>query len=209
MKKRFLSIAICLTLCLSAMFVFSACKKEKEPTEAEIANQQMTSAFTNMLSQEAFKMEGLVEGQEMVMIYSEDALYYEMSMMGMAIQMWSIDGFDYTVMNDGESSMYTKSASEGDMFGDMTSVNKGATFVSSSTENGVLTLVFKDIEDDENPYVVYTIENNLITSVEMQDAQRETTSTITITYENVVVPALPTEDGEGNPIEWIDSSLGE
>ena len=76
MKRKFLSVAICLMLCLSSMFMFTACKEKPTKISRDEAVAAFDSAMETMAEAEGIKITANVMGiSQMVCIGTEAGSY--------------------------------------------------------------------------------------------------------------------------------------
>lgn len=94
MKRKFLSIALCLTLCFTSMMFFTACKEKPEAVSEVVAAQELNEAMKHLNTSTAVKMTGggLYEG--LLVIASEDTTYVKEPLFG-TVEAWVVKEGDY------------------------------------------------------------------------------------------------------------------
>lgn len=216
--KKSLALMLSLILCLAPCFFLTACKKEKEPTELEVAIQRVQTAINNIKNKEALEFVMTMEGEDVTIILDGEVTYMTTSMMGTDMQVWTIteDGvtYDYTVAQITDPKpmvVYSKQISEGPMMSldDITMDSfENVSLISSTKEAEIETIVFKYVEEDVEMFMTVVIENDILVSMVGTDAEENIMASVVFNCEDVVVPALPTEDANnGGPIDWTGGSL--
>lgn len=213
MKKCFV-LMLSLVFCIAPCFMLTACK-EKQPTEAEVALQQIQSAVTNTVNQSSYEMTVSMTGEGGVKcIHADGKSYLKISSYpwndfdgDVAVcEVWTIEDYYYIVINGTAGggkpiTYYFKKLIDESFDYDMSEIVSapvGVEFISSTTEEGVTTLVFSSTDMDETMIATYVIENNLIVAVTMEDSQGNVMGEAEFAYEGVIVPSLPT----GGNVYW-------
>ena len=177
MKRKILSITICLMFCLSSIFVFGACGKEKAKEVSEVvAMDAFNKASVNMEDEEVVKMTcDIPFGGKMTYIFSQNKTYINVPDES---EMWMIKNGDvydqYLIENVGIEEIeyeYIKSIVPAvedvdktsfenvfnnggmgeDLLGDLVSLK----FLNASELNGELTINFS-LMIDESPLFTYS-----------------------------------------------------
>ena len=161
MKRKFLSIALCLMLCFSSMLIFGACKeKPVKIGEVEAAN-ELSTAMANLVSENSIKIYSdnfLFMGQ-FTLIATEDMAYTKMDLF--ASESWTKKEGDnwyvYSVANISETEtpnlQYIKQlvpTSENESLDetfDLLDMLNEATFSSGSKLKGEITISYSTVED--------------------------------------------------------------
>ena len=192
MKRKFLSIAICLMVCFSSMFMFSGCKEDKSVPVAEaVAMESLNTAMSKMENETAVKLSCSMMGAgEAIIISSQNKMYANIPGTSESWMTKNGDVFDvYTIENVSETEIpeyeYIKSImpaieetsdetledSLSGLFGDMGEMFEGMefNFSSASELKGVLTVNFALENEGEVVYnIAFTIQNEILTSITMK-----------------------------------------
>ena len=223
MKRKFLSLVLCLMICLSSGIVLSGCLEEKPKPVGEVyAMDAYNTAVTNINNSDGIKMSCEMMGVEVKMIISETQVYAyttdEMEMWaikdGNFYEMYLIENIGY----DEPEFVYTKSTMpaivyEGESFydqlmgmGGMSSSGDEVSyeFVEASKLGDELTInmkvtIFEGWEIDSS----FVIKNNILVSMSID--MFGLTMKYNFSYgENVLseIPAVPEYDSNNVEIVW-------
>ena len=222
MKRKFLSIAVCLMFCLTSMFMLSACGEEKPVVVAQHdAETAMNTAMETLAQSTTIKMTmSMPMGMgDMVIIASEEQAYVEMAMAyedeeysyDMLVSSWTELEEDayvtYSYMSmteDGETeevatksiSLLADSAFDNEYAGDAFEGLDFDNFVKASKLDGELSIVFKD---EEGTKFTAKIEDNKLVSIKITEGL--VSMTMYIHYGDFAeeIPTRPEKD-------WVLSS---
>jgi len=224
MKKKFLTLVLSLTLCLSSAFIFGACKEKPIPVAEAAAMESFNTAMTNMDNETAVKMSMSLFGVEAKTIISESKIYaYSTD----AMEMWITKNENvyeaFTIENISENEIpeytYSKSIyhaialdekSSYDLLMQMGQTNlsggEDATFefVSATELNGELTvnLKFTVLEGFELT-ATFTIKNHVFNSMTINMFGFSMRYNFTYGAEVLnEIPEIPTINKEGDPMIW-------
>ena len=222
MKRKFLSVAICLMFCLTSMFMLSACGEEKPVVVAQHdAETAMNTAMETLAQSTTIKMTMSMpmEMGDMVIIASEEQAYVEMTMAyedgeysyDMLVSSWTELEEDayvtYSYMSmteDGVTeevatksiSLLADSAFDNEYAGDAFEGLDFDNFVKASKLDGELSIVF---EDEEGTKFTAKIEDNKLVSIKITEGP--VSMTMYIHYGDFAeeIPTRPQKD-------WVLSS---
>lgn len=148
-----------------------------------------------------------------VSIYNGDSAYVKSTFIA-ENESWIVKenttNYQYTKAADlfgAENSFtYTKSVVEEDSdFSDEIEedfiVSSDAEIISAKRKNDVLKIVY-NVNEDGVTLIEYTIDSGLITKIDYLDDENFVLARVSFEYSDVVIPPLPTKDGEGNTIIW-------
>ena len=233
MKRKFLSLVMCLMLCLSSMLVLSACKKNpKEISEVQAA-QELNKAMQTLEETKSIKISveyPEIYAEEMKLMFdfliiaTEETAYVDMTMFGFAVENWTLkeNGIwtQYTVtadpFNDG-GFLYEKSVMqelesflEDDMAEDSFESLDFENFVEASVLEGETSIVF----EEEGAKVTAKIVDGKLVAIETKEDNM--TMTVKIGYGDfsAEIPVIPEKSQEAKwdmvseiVLEGVDTEL--
>lgn len=213
--KKFFKVVLCLLLCIMPCVMLSACKKDPPLGPVTLTEQQAEDLIVKALSNLESKNNEIKSSMGLLgsitIATTPEVTYTKSNMFGGCVEVWTkldnnvLYDFSKTTMDfDGETFItYEKSIADTSDDEDVdVSKPETAEFVSAQEECGITTIIYSIDEDGEVSVVTYTIQNELITKMEVT-ADGELQATITLKYDtDVVIPEMPTVDTDNNPIVW-------
>ena len=219
MKRKFLSIAICLMFCFTSVFILSACGEEKPMVVAkEDAEVAMATAMTTLEETKTIKMtmDMPMNMGGMVVIATENSAYIEMRMSfedidssyDYSMKTWSKlenGAFTtYAIMSETEGATTEKIATKQVLLENLDVLDSEAAeslegidfdnFVEATELNGELSVVFSEESSDGNVTLTAKIVNNKLVSITSKQGMVSVTMYIHYGDFSAEIPLVPEED---------------